>query len=308
MRILYLTLAIIISQSIPCYSQVTSLLAEDLGSTPELAWKYSLTAPVYSSPLIYNNTVYFGCLDSVFYAITLETGRLQWKYKTNGSIRSTAAVHEGRAYFNSGDGKLYCLDLTGQLIWSFAARFDKQYDFADYFQSSPVISGDAIFFGCGDGYIYALNLSDGSLKWEFKTGDVVHATPAIDGNSLYTGSFDGFVYALSVSDGTLLWKFKTAGHRYFPKGEVQGSPVVANGLVIIGARDYNVYALDAEKGYCHWNKAFTRGWVLANSVHDSVLYLAGADERMLAAVDPGTGRLYLEKGHGIPAVRPGRFR
>jgi outer membrane protein assembly factor BamB len=185
--------------------------------------------------------------------------------------------------------------MSGKLIWAFAARYDKKYDFADYFQSSPVISVDAIFFGSGDGYIYAVNLSDGSLKWEFSTGDVVHSTPAIYGNSLYIGSFDGYVYALSVISGRLTWKFKTVGQMYFPKGEVQGSPVITDGLVIVGARDYNVYAMDAAKGSCHWNKAFTKGWVLSNIVHDSVLYMAGADERMLAAVEPASGKIIWKK-------------
>jgi outer membrane protein assembly factor BamB len=270
-------------------SQTVYELTLQKAATPNLAWKFPLSAPVYSSPVIYENVVYFGCLDSSFYALDLESGKLLWSYKTGGQIRSTATIHASRLYFTSGDGKLYCFDLKGKLIWKFAARFDKQYDFADYFQSSPVISSDAIFFGSGDGFIYSVNLADGSLKWEFKTGDVVHSTPAISGNSLYAGSFDGLIYSLSVSDGSLLWKFKTVGHRYFPNGEVQGNPVVAGGLVILGARDYNVYAIDAGKGYCHWNKTFTKGWVLANSVHDSILYLAGADERMLAAVDPATG-------------------
>jgi eukaryotic-like serine/threonine-protein kinase len=290
MRNLLLSFFILVFQ----LSQVYSQDAEGRDIIPEappiLAWKYSLPAPVYSSPLIYDNTVYFGCLDSVFYAIDLRSGKLQWKFLTGGSIRSTATVQDGLLYFTSGDGKLYCLDLKGRLHWSFAARSDKQYDFADYFQSTPVISGDAIFFGSGDGYFYAVNLSDGTLKWEFQSGGVIHSTPATDGNKIYFGSFDGFIYALSANDGSLAWKFKTVGHAYFPKGEAQGSQVIAGGLVISGARDYNVYALDSEKGYCHWNKVFTKGWVLANTIHDSVLYLAGADERILASADPQTGK------------------
>jgi eukaryotic-like serine/threonine-protein kinase len=295
MRILIITFIIIIYPFQSAYPQDVIKKIEDMTSNPALAWKFTLPAPVYSSPVIEGNIVYFGCLDSIFYALDLFTGKLRWNYTTGGSIRSTATIFENKIFFTSGDGKLYCLDPAGKLIWSFAARFDKQYDFADYFQSSPVISGNAIFFGSGDGYVYAVNLADGSLKWVFKAGDVVHATPAIDGIILYIGSFDGFVYALSVDDGNLLWKFKTVGHRYFPKGEVQGSPVVANGLVIVGARDYNVYALDAAKGFCHWNQAFSKGWVLSNTFHDSVLYMAGADERMLSATNPADGSMIWKK-------------
>jgi eukaryotic-like serine/threonine-protein kinase len=295
MRVLLITFFIIALQVQSGYAQDLSKDKKGLLSTPELAWKFALPAPVYSSPVIENNTVYFGCLDSIFYSLDLATGKLIWKYKTHGTIRSTAAILGNKIFFTNGEGKLYCLDLKGTLLWTFSARFDKQYDFADYFQSSPIISGDAIFFGSGDGYVYAVNLADGSLNWEFSTVDVVHSTPVIYGNSLYVGSFDGYVYSLSAIDGRLSWKFKTVGYRYFPKGEVQGSPVLADGLIIFGARDYNVYALDADKGYCHWNKSFTKGWVLSNTVYDSILYMAGADERMLAAVDPESGNVVWKK-------------
>jgi outer membrane protein assembly factor BamB len=59
--------------------------------------------------------------------------------------------------------------------------------------------------------------------------------------------------------------------------------------VFVGARDYNVYAIDQEKGYAHWNKAFSRGWGLSMSVHDSVLYIGSSDERVHIAADPASG-------------------
>jgi outer membrane protein assembly factor BamB len=64
---------------------------------------------------------------------------------------------------------------------------------------------------------------------------------------------------------------------------------VKDGIVFIGARDYNIYALDQQKGFSRWNKAFQRGWVFTNTIHDSVLHLAGADERVLIAVEPKSG-------------------
>jgi len=97
----------------------------------------------------------------------------------------------------------------------------------------------------------------------------------------------------------LLWKFKTIGHRYFPAGEVQGSPTVFKQLLFIGARDYNVYAIDQQKGYCHWNKAFTNGWGLCNNIHDSVLYIGSADERVLIAANPETGNEFWKKNMGF---------
>lgn len=160
--------------------------------------------------------------------------------------------------------------------------------FADYHHSSPILSNNVIYFGSGNNF-YAVKANEGRELWNFQTGDVVHSTPATGNGKVFFGSFDGNVYALDLANGNLIWKFKTVGHRYFPKGEVQGSPSVRDGLVFIGGRDYNTYALDQEKGFSHWNKAFSRGWVFTNTVHDSVLHLAGADERVLIAADPKSG-------------------
>ena len=261
---------------------------QDFPNQPELHWKYSTNAPIYASPVVDDNTVYVGSLDSVFYAIDMQKGQLNWSFKTKGEIRSTACLTSNFLYFISSDGNVYCLNKQGKVEWAFSEGAEKKYDFADYHQSSPILQGNVLYFGLGNGFVYAINSTDGTLKWKTKTGGVVHGTPAIDKDKLYIGSFDGHVYALNITDGCVVWSFKTVGHRYFPKGEVQGSPAIATNAIIIGARDYNVYALDKEKGYAHWNKAFTKGWVLSNTYIDSTLYMAGADERILTSIDGKT--------------------
>lgn len=269
------------------YVQAQSNNENDISDMPQLKWKFATKAPVFSSPVADEHTAYFGSLDSTFYAVDLESGKASWTFKTKGEIRSTALLANEFIYFISGDGKLYCLNKSGKLVWFFSG-IEKKYDFADYHQSSPVLNKGTLFFGMGDGFLYAINASNGTLKWKLKTNGPVHTTSVIDKNNIYFGSFDGNVYAADITTGKIIWKFKTVGHTYFSKGEVQGNPSIMNDVVVIGARDYNVYAIDKQKGYAHWNKVFTRGWVLSNTYRDSVLYLAGADERILSATDGKT--------------------
>lgn len=258
---------------------------------PVRQWKFQTAAPILGSPAVGQGLVYFGGLDSVLYALDIDSGQTRWTFKSGGPIRSTPLILGDTLVLNGGDGNLYALNrVTGKTCWTFATGGERQYDFADYHHSSPVFHKGALYFGSGDGHLYAVDARNGKALWRFQTGDVVHSTPAVDNGRVFFGSFDGYVYALSALSGELIWKFKTVGHRYFPKGEVQGSPAAFNGLVFIGARDYNVYALDQEKGFAHWNKAFTRGWGLVNQIQDSVLYTGGADERVLVAADPATGR------------------
>lgn len=293
--ILLLSSSVVDSSSQPKTGEGRSKV-NDFMELPRLIWKFESGASIFSSPVIHDNLVYTGSNDSSFYAIDIHSGKVIWKYRTNGEIRSTALAYGEKVYLNGGEGILYALNKkNGTIIWKFRTEGEKKYDFADYFHSSPVIDNNIIYFGSGDSYFYAVNSETGLMLWKFKTGNIIHSTPAISNDKVFFGSFDGYIYALEKKTGELAWKFKSVGHRYFPAGEVQGSPTVFNNLVIIGARDYNIYALDQEKGYCHWIKAFTRGWGLNNVINDSVLYTGSADERVLIASEPGTGKEFWKK-------------
>ena len=262
----------------------------DFDELPKIKWEFKTSKSIFSSPIINEATIYFGGNDSLLHAVELESGKEKWRFKTGGEIRSNVCIDEDFLYLNGGDGIIYKLGkLTGKTIWKFETKGEKKVDFADYFHSSPVIENEVLYVGSGDGNFYAINAENGKKIWKFKTGKPVHTMPAIAKGKVFFGSFDGYVYALDLQKGKLVWKFKTVGHKYFPTGDVMGSPTVFSDLVFIGARDYNFYAIDLEKGFCHWNKAFFRGWALNSSISDSVLYIGSADERALIGADPETG-------------------
>ena len=262
-------------------------------NTQKPIWKFNTQAPFFSSPVVESNSIYIGGLDSVFYCLNKSDGSINWKLKTMGAIRSTAKISGETLYFFSGDGTFYALNKNnGSSIWTFQTR-NKNYDPFDYYQSSPLLAAESIIFGSGDGFVYSLNKVTGKEIWSYKTGDVVHSTPAVYKNKIYINSFDGYTYALNEKDGTLAWKFKSVGHRYFPKGEMQFSPVISNGLVFVSGRDYNLYALDAEKGFSHWNKVFTRGWapvITPSPENDSLIYIGTSDDYLLLCLNSLTGQ------------------
>jgi len=271
----------------------TGKMGFDFRESPELLWKFKSTQSFFGSPVMDSETVYIGGIDSVLYAFNITDGKQKWKFKTKGTIRSTVCINADYLYLASGDGNLYCLNKhNGKINWTFATKGEKQYDPYDYFQSSPVLNNDILYFGSGDGNVYAVNTKDGKLKWSFATGNIVHGTVAISDNKLFTGSFDGYVYALKITNGTQIWKFKSVGQLYFPKGEMQFSPTIANGLIYIGGRDFNLYALDMNAGYCHWNRYFNRGWapvITASSNKDSIIFVGTSDDHTLFALNGITG-------------------
>ena len=290
-KLLFL-LVLIVSQA---YSQFTAPPATppDLATKPSLLWKFKTNGSVVGSPVVGDSTVYITSHDSTLYAIDLLTGKVKWKLPTGAPLRSSVCLAAGRLFLLGGEGLLYSIDKDSGWVYGVfrsltGSMGERQNDYADYFQSTPVVEDTSIYFGSG-GYIMAVSLTDGYMKWSYQTGDVVHTRPALSKGRLYAGSFDGNLYSIDTRTGNLVWKFKTTGHNFFPKGEVMGNPVVAGGMVFVGARDYNLYALEMKGGYCNWMKQFPKGWALPVTVNDSVVYVGTSDDHQLFAYDIRTG-------------------
>lgn len=256
-------------------------------------WKFKTNNRVYTSALIVDEVVYFGSGDHSFYAVEKKTGEKIWEFKTQGNVHSSAAIHENLIYFGSADGNLYALDkTTGKLIWKFTSEGEKSYGVWDYYLSSPKVSDGTIFWGSGDGHLYAIDGIKGTIKWKFKTNDIVHASPVIDGDKVYFGSFDGYFYALDKDKGNVIWKFDTIGEKYFPKGEIQKSALVHEGLVYFGSRDYNIYALDAKTGEKKWSMKDDGGWITAKPLaFKENVYVGTSDGHVFYAFDKKSGSL-----------------
>ena len=222
-----------------------ALSQKDFKEQPKLKWKMK-SGPVFGSLVIDNGTVFYASQDSSLHAVDMVKGSEKWRFRFRAGSRSTPIVDKDNVYVLSEDGALYNVNKnTGKLTWQVVTPQgtlgERIYDRADYFQSSPLLHNEKIYFGMGD-VLFAVTTA-GSISWTFKTGNVVHTKPAIANDKIIFGSYDGNVYALSLLTGTQIWKFKTVGQRFFPNGEVMGNPVVSRNQVFIGSRDFNLYAI-----------------------------------------------------------------
>jgi len=57
----------------------------------------------------------------------------------------------------------------------------------------------------------SISYSQQQLSWKFSTGAAIHSSPVISGEVIYFGSADSSFYALNKKSGKLSWKFKTKG-------------------------------------------------------------------------------------------------
>lgn len=271
-------------------------------------WKFHTNGYVISSPAIAGGIAYVGSTDGNLYAIELQSGAQKWKFKTDARVVSSPAVENGVVYFGSYDGKFYALDsASGQLKWKFATPGERRFagkhlhgslpegetmpDPFDCYLSSPMISGGNVYFGSGDGNVYALDAASGKLNWKFQTGDVVHASPAIADGTLFIGSWDSYFYALDAATGKEKWRFKTGeDHEIYNQVGIQSSAAVADGMVYFGCRDSNLYALDARTGEKKWAYNNKGSWVIVSpAVKDGKVYFATSDSAWFHAVDAKSG-------------------
>jgi outer membrane protein assembly factor BamB len=271
-------------------------------------WKFHTNGYVISSPAVANGVVYVGSTDGNLYAIELGTGTQKWKFKTEARVASSPALEGGTVYFGSYDGKFYAVDAaSGQLKWKFAAPGERRFaakhihgaipegetmpDPFDLYLSSPMVYGGAVYFGSGDGNVYALDAASGTLNWKFQTGDVVHASPAIADGTVFVGSWDSYFYAIDAATGKEKWKFKTGeDHEIYNQVGIQSSAAVVDSVVYFGCRDSNLYAVDARNGEKKWAYNNKGSWVITSpAVKDGKVYFATSDSALFHAVDAKSG-------------------
>jgi len=271
-------------------------------------WKFAARGPIVSSPAVSGGTVYFGSSDHNVYAVDARSGELRWKFATQGRVTSSPAVAAGSVFIGSFDGNLYALDAaSGALQWKFASEGERRFsarhlhgaepaaelmpDPFDIFLSSPALAGGTVYFGSGDGNVYAVDAATGALRWKFHTGNVVHASPAVAAGMVYVGSWDSYFYALDAASGAQRWRFKTGEDpKINNQVGIQSSAVIADGTVYFGCRDSNLYALDARSGTQRWVFNNHGSWVISSpAVRAGVVYFATSDSATVHALDAKSG-------------------
>lgn len=275
-----------------------------------LKWAFKTEGPIFGSPAVADGVVFIGSADTNLYAVDQKTGQQKWKFKTAEPIASSPAAANGIVYFGSYDGGFYAVDAaTGVRKWRFLTEYERRFeakgihgnlpkqqnmpDAYDVFTSSPAVYKNRVYFGSGDGNVYAVDAQTGVLQWKFETKDVVHSSPSIANNTVYIGSWDSYLYALDADTGAEKWRFK-AGEDMVDFNQVgfTSSPAVVDGTVYIGCRDAHLYAIDAATGRKKWDYPTNKAWVTVTpAVRDGVVYFATGDTRKFIALDVKNGRL-----------------
>ena len=188
-----------------------------------LLWKYDANTPLKSSPSIGpDGTVYVGGENGWLYAIDKD-GEPRWTHSTGGCIYSSPAVDSnGRVFAGSMDGKLYALGPDGSELWSFETTGDGSETSGSIIASPAIdVNGVVYIIGLYDPNLYALDASDGSIKWKsfvkdydpnsgILQGSSVSPVIGTDGTIYLFFSGDPNLYAVEPNEGIVKWKVNLA--------------------------------------------------------------------------------------------------
>ncbi len=166
-------------------------------------------------------------------------------------------------------------------------------------RTSPVGVARGLLFVEGTRKLHALSLNNGKERWFFDLPGSFFS-PAIAGSRVFVRAESGdvgYVLSLDAASGLKLWQFKfpRVGSAYDNLGGHVTSPVVAQGLVLVGA-SRSLYALDAETGRRVWTFEAQAPVASSAAVGGDTVYFA--DFTRLYAVDLKTGEKRWDFEHG----------
>ncbi len=260
-----------------------------IADNPGGAWQSATATDAFrASAAVANGTVYAANLDGNLYAFDAVSGDPLdgWPVALGASSQASPTVANGTVYVGNENGTLRAIDGTsGETQW----RFDTE----GAIRGAPAVHDGVVYATSGDGIVYAIDAETGAeALWEFDTGEGVTGEVAIRGGpavttgetvTVYVANTGGVVYA--IENGEQQWE------QIVESGQVQSTPVVANGSVYVsavqGAAGF-LYAIDAASGQRDWQFE-ANGALLAAPAATSDHVYVGSRDQYLYALDPGNG-------------------
>jgi outer membrane protein assembly factor BamB len=206
-----------------------TLYALDL-ATGAVRWSSSLPAggAISGAPAVVDGRVFAGYSTGRLRAFKARTGKLLWTVRDMGPVLGAPAVHDG-VVFAGGGGNLYAIEAaTGKQVWAVPAG-------PAPVASSAAVANGFVFVRTRDRTLRGFDeLSGVELIAQQMGGDdpeagnaIAYASPVVANGVLYVTSSDARLYAFDANDGAFLNSVST-------RGEVWGSPAVADGRVWVG--------------------------------------------------------------------------
>lgn len=174
----------------------------------------------------------------------IDRGQRAWLHKANIQM-GVPYVTSRSTYVGDGHELLAINNESGAVHWRHAGTVDTLSSYA------PVLAEDTVFFGPGNGLLYALNKADGQEKWRLdRNQDWQYLRQLyVSQGVLVAGSYKELLYGISVVSGKVLWTFNA--------GNFINSHHVFEDTAYLWSPTGWVYAIDIHTGDVRWRHQTT---------------------------------------------------
>ncbi len=259
---------------------------------PAALWRYSLGRGTWAPPLADGGVIYVGGGDGRFHAVNAANGSARWVWPGTQPIDGQAALDADSVYFLDTRYNLVALDRhTGGFRWRqplhnefLAGSSAPDNPTFNHRAARPLIHAGTLYVGSSDGGLYAINPATGVVIWRHEARAPVYSGVGLHGDDeLLFGTMDGSVVMLDRNTRREKLRVRTGGG-------VVTTPIVSDGKLIAGSRDYLLHAFDLTSGAPAWKFSYWFSWIESTpALRDGLLYLGGSDYARVSAIDPTTG-------------------
>jgi outer membrane protein assembly factor BamB len=166
-----------------------------------------------------------------------------------------------------------------EILWQFKAK--------DSIEGAAAIRDGVAYVASLDENLYALDLSNGKLKWSYKAGPV-KASASVDHGLVYVGNVDGMFHCVDAATGQKRWTYETGA-------EITSGANFTPDAVLFGSGDETLYCLSRD-GQLRWKFKVPGGPVLGSpAIVGNRTFAAGCDST-LHVIDVANGK---EIGEGV---------
>lgn len=255
-----------------------------IDGVPAIRWQVPTDGHIVGAPALVDGVLYIGVGNAGLVAFDAANGDRLWAYDPGGPVMSSPAVAAGMVVVTRGDGRMVALDATtGAERWSFAiARRE----------ANPLIHNGVVFVEAAGRYLAALDVATGNAVWTAELPAPASRSAALGDGNVYVTTIDGVVHALDAVTGDVAWTWASN-----VRAEIYGMPVVANGLVYVGAANPIaptqagfLAALDTATGEPVWriDAAPGAGYSIP-AVGPELIHVVTGEDGMVQALDARTG-------------------
>jgi outer membrane protein assembly factor BamB len=268
---------------------VTEKALDPRGLDPR--WSFYLGEPVRSMWIV-DDAVYVFTAKRNLYCMGLDDGYVRWVFGLKDDLDFAPAAYsykrDGIArrdeLFLISKDRLFCVDKdAGILLWR------KELPFAA--ASAPSASISHVYIGAWDHRIYAIEKSDQSIDWTFRTGAPVTtraeaAEKTVE--AVYVGSEDGAIYAMNPVREERKWVFPTLG-------KIVARPLFFRNFVYAGSSDFNLYCIRALDGNMEWR--YPAGAPITKDpvayTRETIFVIAGQSDLLAVNLQPDVKKEYV---------------